>query len=82
METELVCACLGQFALLHQLLQLLVDEGPKFGYFPEPDKSYLVVHPDFVEEVKYHFKDFKINIVTGQRFMYWFPYRYRDLDTK
>jgi len=40
-----------------------------FGYFPEPEKSYLVVQPDFVEEAKDHFKDFKINIVTGQRFL-------------
>ena len=47
-------ACLGQFALLRQLLQLLVDEGPNFGYFSEPDISYLVVHPDFVDEVKYY----------------------------
>ena len=28
-----------------------------------------VSHPDFVEEAKHHFKNFKINIVTGQRFL-------------
>ena len=44
-------------------------EGPKFGYFPEPEKSYLVVHPDFVEIAKEKFADFKVNIVTSHRFL-------------
>ena len=46
-------------------------DGPKYGhgYFPEPEKSYLVVHPDFVEIAKEKFKDFKLNIVTGYRFL-------------
>ena len=48
---------------------LFFEEGPKFGDFPEPDKSYLVVHPDFMDKAKEHFKDFNINIVTAQRFL-------------
>ena len=29
----------------------------------------MVVHPDFVEQAKEYFNEFKVNIVTGQRFL-------------
>ena len=54
---------------LKEWLDLLILEGPNFGYFPEPEKSYLVVHPDYVGEAKDFFKGYKINIVTGHRFL-------------
>ena len=54
--------CFGLFANLRQWVQLLLEEGPKFGYFPEPDKSYLVVNPGFVDIAKEHFKDLGLNI--------------------
>ena len=41
---------------LKEWLDLLILEGPNFGYFPEPEKSYLVVHPDYVDEAKDFFK--------------------------
>jgi len=50
-------------------LKLLVKEGPKFGYFPEPEKSYLVVHPSQVEKAKQMFMDFQVNVVTGHRLL-------------
>jgi len=50
-------------------LQLLVKEGPKYGYYPSPEKSYLVVHPNFVERAQTLFADFKVNVVTGFRFL-------------
>jgi hypothetical protein len=62
-------ACLADFQSIRVWLKLLVDEGPKFGYFPEPEKSYLVVHANFVNEAKILFADYKVNIVTGQRFL-------------
>ena len=37
---------------LKQWLQQVVDEGPKYGYYPEPTKSFLIVHPDHVDEAK------------------------------
>ena len=46
-----------------------MEEGPKFGYFPEPDKSYLVVHPNQVDEAKLLFAKLKVNMVTGNRFL-------------
>ena len=51
------------------VLKLLILEGPKYGYFPEPEKSYLVVHPDFVDIAKEKFADFRMNIVTSHRFL-------------
>ena len=50
-------------------LKLLMEEGPKFSYFPEPDKSYLVVHPNQVDEAKLLFAEFKVNVVTGNCFL-------------
>jgi hypothetical protein len=47
----------------------LIENGPKYGYYPEPSKSYLVVHPKFVEHAKILFAGFNINIVTGSRFL-------------
>ena len=45
------------------------ERCPKFGYHPEPDKSYLIVHPDFVAEAEEMFKPLGIKIVTGRRFI-------------
>ena len=46
-----------------------MKEGPKYGYYPSPEKSYLVVHPNFVEKAQTLFADFKVNVVTGFRFL-------------
>ena len=62
-------SCIAAFEALVEWLNLLLLDGPKYGYFPEPENSYLVVHPDFIEIAKEKFKDFKLNIVTGYRFL-------------
>ena len=53
-------SCIAVFDLLIEWLKLLPLEGPKFGYFPELEKSYLVVHPDFVEITKEKFAGLKL----------------------
>ena len=47
----------------------LTEKGPKYGYYPEPSKIYLVVHPNFVEKAHQLFDRFGIRIVEGSRYM-------------
>ena len=42
-------ASLAKFQFLKEWLDILIQEGPKFGYFPEPNKSYIVVKPDLLK---------------------------------
>jgi len=55
--------------VLKEWLGKLISLGLNFGYFPEPDKSFLVIHPDInIENAREIFKDLKINIVSGNFF--------------
>ena len=45
-------AACGKFDDLKQWMRQIVDEGPKCGYYLEPKKSFLIVHPDHVDEAK------------------------------
>ena len=58
-----------KFDDLKQWLQQRVDEGPKYGYYPEPKKTFLIVHPDHVEEAKRCFEQSGLKIVTGKRYL-------------
>ena len=62
-------ACVAELKSILEWLNLLLKEGPKYGYIPEPDKSYLVVHPSMVDAAKKMFAHLKINVVVGQRFL-------------
>ena len=42
-------ACIAALKHLKEWLKILLAEGPKFGYFAEPNKSYLIVSPAFIE---------------------------------
>ena len=45
----------------------IVEEGPKFGYFPKASKSWLVVKQEKEEEAKIIFGDTGVNITTEGR---------------
>ena len=52
-------------------LKVLWDEicriGPKYGYFPEPSKSWLIVKPKHLNRARNIFSDSSINITTDGR---------------
>ena len=47
----------------------MIEEGPAFGYFPEPSKSFLVVDKQYAEEAHHIFDKYSITIVEGKRFL-------------
>jgi hypothetical protein len=47
----------------------LQEIGPNYGYFPEPDKSILVVSKDNVEKAKAAFADLKFKVATGHHYL-------------
>uniref|UniRef100_A0A0A9X6A5 Glutamate-1-semialdehyde 2,1-aminomutase n=1 Tax=Lygus hesperus TaxID=30085 RepID=A0A0A9X6A5_LYGHE len=62
-------SCIGKLSDLKQWLTLLQTEGPKWGYFPEPSKSYLVIKPGLEVEARSLFGDTALKVVYSQRFL-------------
>jgi hypothetical protein len=63
-------AAVGNLEDLAQWLGSLIQEGAAYGYFPEPQKSYLIVAPQFEERAKQLFGHrLGVNVVSGQRFL-------------
>jgi hypothetical protein len=59
----------GRLTRLRQWLDVLLADGPSFGYFPEAAKSYLIVTPRHEELAKRIFDGVPVQIVHGQRFL-------------
>ena len=58
----------GNLLQLHTWWNRLLNMGPKYGYFPKPSKSYLIVKDEKYEEACEIFAGSRINITTsGQR---------------
>lgn len=62
-------AAIGELKNLKEWLDLVIREGPKYGYYPEPSKSYLVVDKKYVAQAHEIFDEYKIKIVEGKRFL-------------
>jgi hypothetical protein len=62
-------AATGELSAIKEWLKSLMHQGPNYGYYPEPTKSFLVVAPQFEEKAKILFSDIGVQIVTGQRFL-------------
>uniref|UniRef100_A0A8D8WJ63 Reverse transcriptase domain-containing protein n=1 Tax=Cacopsylla melanoneura TaxID=428564 RepID=A0A8D8WJ63_9HEMI len=62
-------ACIGKLRMIRKWFDLLRSKGPNFGYYPEPNKSYLVVKPEYQEEAETVFEGLNVNVVTGTRFL-------------
>lgn len=52
---------------MKEWLELLKQEGPKWGYFPEPKKSYLIVKAGKEEEARQLFPE--VNVVGSHRYL-------------
>ena len=60
----------GKLHSLHRWWQNILTIGPKFGYFPNARKTFLVVKPSLVDETNRLFKDSNVKIsTTGQRLL-------------
>jgi hypothetical protein len=60
---------IGRLTRLRKWFDLLCEDGPGFGYFPEADKSYLIVAPRHLELARRIFAGLPVRIVHGQRFL-------------
>ena len=47
----------------------MIKEGPAFGYFPEPSKSFLVVDTQYAEEAHHIFDKYLITIVERKKIL-------------
>lgn len=58
----------GKISKLHSWWKDLLEMGPKFGYFPKPSKTVLIVKPEFETMASEVFQNSNIKITTtGQR---------------
>lgn len=62
-------ACCGDINKIREWLDNLLIEGPKWGYLPEPQKSILIVKPEFREIAEEAFRDLQVKVVTSHRFL-------------
>ena len=63
-----MAAC-GQLECLKEWLDKISKEGPKFGYFPEPDKSYVIVKKEFHDKARDLLGAYGVKIVTGSGYL-------------
>ena len=60
-------SCINKLNFVLLWMKLRIQESPKYGYYPEPDKSYIVVAPNFVEHAKQLFSSYGVTVVKGNR---------------
>ena len=61
-------AC-GEFTSIRRWFDLLQQRGPSYGYYPNPTKSCVVVHPSSVASARRVFDPLGIPVVTSHRFL-------------
>jgi len=62
-------SCCGSLVCDRQWFDLLLQNGPKFGYFPNPSKSSLLVCPNLKSTAEQMFGCLDIKIVCDHRFL-------------
>ena len=61
--------CAGSLDDIRCWLDRLLEQGPSYGYFPEPCKSYLVVAPNITHLASDTFAGLGILIFSGHSFL-------------
>jgi hypothetical protein len=59
----------GPLTQIKHWFEDLMLKGPAYGYYPEPEKSYLVVDPSNVDKAREIFGNLGVRVVNGQRFL-------------
>ena len=54
---------------VRQWLDELIQEGPKFGYYPEPSKSIVIVKDGLMDKAKEKFGDLGLKMVEAHKFL-------------
>ena len=62
-------ACVGRLSNIKEWFELLSERGPRYGYYPEPSKSVLVVDQRYKDEAASVFEGTGVSVVTGHRFL-------------
>ena len=57
----------GSILGLKRMWDFIKNEGPKYGYFQEEKKTWLIVKPEFLSEAKQVFSNTGLNITTEGR---------------
>ena len=57
----------GALEALHQWWGVLIQEGPAYGYFPNPSKTWLVLKPEHLPEATTIFQDTGVNLTCDGR---------------
>ena len=66
--TDDALAC-GELTSIQDWFDLLLQRGPSYGYFPNPNKSYIVVHPSSVASAEQIFGPLGVQAVRSHRFL-------------
>ena len=61
-------AC-GELTSIRDWFDLLLQRGPSYGYFPNPNKSYIVVHPSSLTSAEQIFGPLGVQVVLSHRFL-------------
>ena len=61
-------SCIGKLENVKKWLEKLLIEGPKWGYYPEPEKSVLVIKENYNGDFSM-FNELNIKVVHSQKFL-------------
>ena len=60
-------SAVGKLDKLRDWFEQLLDQGPSYGYFPEPTKSYVIVDESFNSDAANIFQAYGVKVVQSRR---------------